>query len=104
MSFATMTWADAELAFRGRGPPPVPRRISRVFVLWALLWLGSHAVPASAATPARNARLSIFARMSASFSTWNRSHPSPDLRHVLIRTASAKPNAALHLPLEAGAT
>ena len=26
-----MTCADAELAFRGLGPPPVPRRISLVF-------------------------------------------------------------------------
>ena len=26
----TMTWAEAELAFRGRGPPPVPRRMSLV--------------------------------------------------------------------------
>jgi hypothetical protein len=30
-----MTWADPALAFRGRGPPPVPRRISLVRVAWA---------------------------------------------------------------------
>src|SRR5690349_16298667 len=32
--FATITCADAELAFRGRGPPPVPRRMSLVRSAW----------------------------------------------------------------------
>src|SRR6185312_11111605 len=31
--FVMMTCAEADLAFRGLGPPPVPRRTSRVFVL-----------------------------------------------------------------------
>src|SRR5258706_9074646 len=51
-----MTWADAELAFRGRGPPPVPRRISLVFALWASLLRGSDTSPVSAIAPARKAR------------------------------------------------
>src|SRR5262245_7132075 len=35
VSFATTTCAGAELALRGRGPPPVPRRISLVPTLYA---------------------------------------------------------------------
>src|ERR1700704_2943984 len=51
-----MTWADAELAFRGRGPPPVPSRISLVFAVWLSLLLGSDTPPVSAMAPARKAR------------------------------------------------
>jgi len=48
------TWAGAELAFRGRGPPPVPRRMSFVAAPGAALARGSDAV--SAIALARNAR------------------------------------------------
>ena len=49
-----MTCAEAELAFRGRGPPPVPRRMSRVtrFCAAADRWV----IAAENATPARNLR------------------------------------------------
>src|SRR5882762_4110102 len=56
-----MTCADAELAFRGRGPPPVPRRISRVFAACALPALAQDTALTRAAAPRRNARRSIFA-------------------------------------------
>ncbi len=55
-SFETMTCADAELTFRGRGPPPVPRRMSFVFAPCAAARRGSHAAAANAAAPAMNAR------------------------------------------------
>src|SRR2546430_5084808 len=51
-----MTCAAAELTFRGRGPPPVPRRISFVFALCAVTRRGSHAAAANAAAPVMNAR------------------------------------------------
>ena len=51
-----MTWADAEFAFRGRGPPPVPRRISLVFALLASLLRRSFAPAANMMVPARMAR------------------------------------------------
>src|SRR5688572_33337032 len=51
----TRTWADPELAFRGRGPPPVPRRMSLDLPLCANSRDGhGHAAPAAA--PARAAR------------------------------------------------
>src|SRR6267143_2838213 len=56
VSFATITCADAELAFRGRGPPPVPRRISLVLALCPSPRLGNHAALASAAAQVKKAR------------------------------------------------
>src|SRR6267143_2142652 len=55
-SFETMTCAGAELAFRGRGPPPVPRRMSFVFAPCAAARRGSHAAAANAAALVMNAR------------------------------------------------
>lgn len=52
----TTTWAGAELAFRGRGPPPVPRRINLVRVPCAHAGGSSRPTPKRAPTPARNAR------------------------------------------------
>src|SRR6188474_771101 len=51
-----MTCADAELAVRGRGPPPVPRRMSLVAVLCAAAVLGFANTPAIAAVFVKNAR------------------------------------------------
>src|SRR5882724_4776236 len=67
VSFVTITCADAELAFRGRGPPPVPRRISLVLELCPSLRLGNHAAPVSAAAQTKNARRFIPIRMSVSY-------------------------------------
>src|SRR4029078_9803057 len=53
--FLMMTWADAELAFRGRGPPPVPRGISLVLIVWLWVLYGCEN-PAKVAVAARNAR------------------------------------------------
>src|SRR5260221_6890043 len=54
--FLMMTWADAELAFRGRGPPPVPSRMSLVLVVWPCVLSGHENAPMKVAVPARNAR------------------------------------------------
>lgn len=53
---ADETWADAELAFLGGGPPPLPRRISLVLGVWP--WILDNCVnaPINVAVPARNAR------------------------------------------------
>src|SRR3954452_19466618 len=51
VSFTRMTWAAAELSLRGRGPPPVPRRITRVLADCADAECG-HSVAATAAAPA----------------------------------------------------
>src|SRR5687768_10020182 len=51
-----MTCADAELVLRGRGPPPVPRRMSLVAALCAAAVLGRASTLAIAAVRARNAR------------------------------------------------
>ena len=48
VSLARITWAGAERTLRGRGPPPVPRRMSRVLGP-GLLWpAGSRLAPANA--------------------------------------------------------
>ncbi len=52
----TMTCADAELAFRGRGPPPVPRRINLVRTLWALVVRVTDGTAVKVAAQARNSR------------------------------------------------
>ena len=52
-----MTWADAELTFRGRGPPPVPSRISRVRAACASLERVCAATAASVVLKLRNSRL-----------------------------------------------
>src|SRR5206468_5260339 len=54
--FLMMTWADAELAFRGRGPPPVPSRISLVLVVWLWVLDGCENAASKVAVPVRNAR------------------------------------------------
>ncbi len=51
-----ITWAEAELDFRGLGPPPVPSRMSLVLVDWPSVRYGSENAPSNAAVPARNAR------------------------------------------------
>src|SRR5256885_3363385 len=55
-SFRMMTWAEAELAFRGRGPPPVPRRISLVLAVWASVLCERKSAPNKVTAPARNTR------------------------------------------------
>src|SRR5258708_3687198 len=69
-----MTWADAELDFRGRGPPPVPRRISLVFPVCALLVFAHDAAVTRAAAPRRKPRLSTVACMPNDRATHLRSH------------------------------
>ncbi len=54
--FLMTTWADAELAFRGRGPPPVPSRMSRDLAGWLWGLDGRENAAAKAAVPVRNAR------------------------------------------------
>src|SRR6185436_2007887 len=54
--FLMMTWADAELAFRGRGPPPVPSRMSLVWVVWLWVLCGRENAATKVAVPVRNAR------------------------------------------------
>src|SRR5688500_5995577 len=69
---ATITWAGAELTFLGRGPPPVPRRMSlvpappasrRLEPPTVLSRLDTHPAVARAATVARNDRLSVVAHI-----------------------------------------
>src|SRR2546421_4919970 len=55
-SFTTITWQAETFSLRGRGPPPVPSRMSRVFAC-ARRTRGSMA----AAVTARNARRSMSA-------------------------------------------
>src|SRR2546425_1629782 len=56
-SLTRITCADAELTFRGRGPPPVPRRTRRVFGFWARTGAGQAATPArTVADPMRTSR------------------------------------------------
>src|SRR3989454_2234527 len=56
-SLTRITCADAELTFRGRGPPPVPRRTRRVFGFWARTGAGQAATPArTVADPMRKTR------------------------------------------------
>ena len=54
--FLMMTWADAELAFRGRGPPPVPSRMSLVLVVWLWALYRCENAATKVAVPVRNAR------------------------------------------------
>jgi hypothetical protein len=54
--FLMMTWADAELAFRGRGPPPVPSKMSLVRVVWLWVLYGCENAATTVAVPVRNAR------------------------------------------------
>lgn len=54
--FQITTWADAELAFRGRGPPPVPSRMSLVLIVWLWALFGCENAPTKVAVAARNAR------------------------------------------------
>ena len=54
--FLMITWADAELAFRGRGPPPVPSRMSLVLVVWPWLLFGRENAATNVAVAVRNAR------------------------------------------------
>src|SRR5438046_3106488 len=61
-----MTCADDMLTFFGRGPPPVPSRISLVLAPCASLQRGSHAAAASTAAALRNVRRSLSACTSAS--------------------------------------
>ena len=51
-----ITWAEAELNFRGLGPPPVPSRMSLVLIDWPSLRNGSENAPSSVAVHARNVR------------------------------------------------
>src|SRR3989442_7719730 len=56
-SLTRIPCADAELTFRGRGPPPVPRRPGRVFGFWARTGAGQAATPArTVADPMRTSR------------------------------------------------
>jgi hypothetical protein len=59
----TMTCADAELTFLGRGPPPVPRRINLVVALCDLLELANAKALTNAPVIRRKPRLSTLARM-----------------------------------------
>src|SRR5262245_2267388 len=52
----TMTWAAAELAARGRGPPPVPSRTSFVEPAWAAATADARMVTPTIALE-RNVRL-----------------------------------------------
>src|ERR1700704_2024517 len=54
--FLMMTCADAELAFRGRGPPPVPSRMSLVLGVWLWVPYGWENAATKVAVPVRNAR------------------------------------------------
>jgi transposase-like protein DUF772 len=54
--FLMMTWADAELAFRGRGPPPVPSSMSLVLVVWLWGLYGCENAATKVAVPVRKAR------------------------------------------------
>jgi hypothetical protein len=51
-----ITWAEAELDFRGLGPPPVPSKMSLVLADWASVRYGSETVASNVALRARNAR------------------------------------------------
>jgi hypothetical protein len=59
-----MTCAEAELVIRGRGPPPVPRRISLVPAPWAAT-CRSLDVLAAAMALVRNVRRLITAVLHA---------------------------------------
>ena len=48
--------AEAELAFRGRGPPPVPSKISLVLVAWVWVVDGCENAAIKVAVPVRNTR------------------------------------------------
>ena len=63
--FLMITWADAELDFRGRGPPPVPSRMSFVLVDWPSVRYGGENARSNVAVPARNARRLQRARQRA---------------------------------------
>src|SRR3954451_8442652 len=54
-----MTWAAAERSLRGRGPPPVPRRITRVLADCADAECGHSAAAMAAAPAARTLRRSM---------------------------------------------
>src|SRR4030095_16069484 len=54
--FLMITWADAELAFRGRGPPPVPSRMSLVLMVWLWVLYGCDNAATKVAVPVKNAR------------------------------------------------
>src|SRR5438874_9473540 len=54
--FLTITCADAELAVRGRGPPPVPSRMSLVAIVWVRALYGRDNAAVRVAVAARNAR------------------------------------------------
>ena len=57
VSLAMITCAAAELAFLGRGSPPVPRSISLVRLLFCvLLWASRQALPAIMVLDIRNVR------------------------------------------------
>src|SRR5688500_97200 len=65
MSLMTITCEAAEGARRGRGPPAVPSRMSRVFVFCEPAYAGRSSVAAPATAPASQVRRSIFMQLSA---------------------------------------
>src|SRR6267143_1134419 len=84
-----MTCADAERALRGLGPPPVPRRTSRVrSPSWASI--GSQAAAASVAAPAR------IARRSMSGGCCKRTADLPVMAEWIDHAAQAPPVIFLH--------
>src|SRR5688500_1970228 len=64
-SLATITCEAADGAGRGRGPPAVPSRMSRVFVFCEPAYAGRSSVAAPATAPANQVRRSIFMELSA---------------------------------------
>src|SRR5690348_1103194 len=67
--FVTITCADAELALRGRGPPPVPRSMSRVGPPCATIGWGPTAA-AQAIAVARNPRRVVVDNSQRSYLQW----------------------------------